>query len=285
MPACAGVCRPMPVSPAPLARFAHLSLPSPSLTAIKRRNPDTSPGDYPVTVTCQLTAAMTERLSRYLSSPARPEGTLSYLALRGFLFAVVCAPRTDLSEPPENRILGLDGEEELFCMEDAAREAFLDRIQVIENNLASLGPEGSSCLHCLLGGKATPGRLREWSSGFIVGLEWVWDSWFQVLSGRRDASQEVLFTSWMTFSYLADPVLYHRTWETPEPGRDFWDSNAELLFSRGAGAYAAFSDTLAYLVLGEAGSAADAERSRPPREREEVQEGLPRLSGSPRAGD
>ena len=120
-------------------------------------------------------------LDAFLASSARPEGTLSYRALQGFLFALACAPETVVpgewlpkvfsrkeagfaDQDEAQRVLGL-----LVEMYNETTDAVLEESYVL--------PDECALLDDVLGNFGPDGPVGQWSLGFLLGHQRLEESW------------------------------------------------------------------------------------------------------------
>ncbi|MHB8744847.1 MAG: UPF0149 family protein, partial [Sulfuricaulis sp.] len=91
----------------------------------------------------QFADAQASRLKAFLSAPERPEGTMSYCELAGFLFAIACSP--ELVQPSEWLPLVFNENEGGFATLDEAQEILL-AIMALYNHANSGVLEGNPAL-------------------------------------------------------------------------------------------------------------------------------------------
>jgi yecA family protein len=133
---------------------------------------------------------MNRTLAAFLAAPQRPEGTMNYTELHGFLFAVACCPVT--VEPSEWITLIFNEEDANFANEDEAEE-ILQGIAAAYNEIYDELSEGEAllpeCCQILtppmanFGAEAT---LAAWSRGFLEGHEWLTAAWEQGIPKALD---------------------------------------------------------------------------------------------------
>lgn len=132
----------------------------------------------------EFTDAQASRLAVFLSAPERPEGTMSYCELAGFLFAVACSP--ELVQPSEWLPLVFNENEGGFETLDEAQE-ILPAIMALYNHVNRGVLEGESALPpgCAVRAGAITNLepdapLSQWARGFGGGHDWlenVWDEY------------------------------------------------------------------------------------------------------------
>jgi yecA family protein len=119
-----------------------------------------------------FTEAHAEVLINFFSAPQRPEGTMRYEEVAGFLFAMACVP--EVIPPSEWLPVVFNGHEPNFADALLAllnrtidevnekRPTFPPRLTPFAEPGANLGPD-------------TP--LARWAQGFADGYEWLEESW------------------------------------------------------------------------------------------------------------
>ena len=132
-------------------------------------------------------------LLAFLEHPARPEGTLTYHELQGFLFAVVSAP--ELIRPSEwLPIIFNEHDAGYATLEEA--ELILGRIMALYNEINASVLEERVALpgDCRVRSPALENLddsapLAGWSRGFMTGHDWLGDLWERELP--EDLDQEI----------------------------------------------------------------------------------------------
>ncbi len=122
-----------------------------------------------------------EFLADFLSNPNRPEGTLSLMELRGFLFAVACAPEPIM--PSHWMPLIFDGNENEFETEVEA-ERFTRSLMTLYNetnegllrNRIRL-PPNCKLLPNIMANFEPDAPISAWSRGFVRAHDWLRDLW------------------------------------------------------------------------------------------------------------
>ncbi len=124
------------------------------------------------------------RLQEFLAASGRPDGTMSYFHLTGFLFALACAPEF---VPPSEwmPLIFNDGEAVYEDMEEA--RTILGAIMSLSNRINGEVHDERVQLPpgCLILEKATANLdraapLSQWATGFTDGHTWLqemWDQW------------------------------------------------------------------------------------------------------------
>jgi uncharacterized protein len=156
----------------------------------------------------KFTEAHAARLSRFLSAPGRPEGTMTYPQLAGFLFSVACAP--EVIPPSEWMPI-------VFNDQDAGFETPREAEQVIEAMMALYNecgrqgteegealPPGCEILSPPLRNLEEDAPLSRWARGFVTGSSWLEEIWDELTPDELD---EELGGILLILSFFASPKL------------------------------------------------------------------------------
>ena len=154
----------------------------------------------------KLRAGTADRLRSFLDSPDRPEGTLSYHELQGFLFAIACSP--EMIPPSDWLPLVFAGQEANFSGMDEAN-AVIQAIMTLYNQLNQQVVDGEpagppSCAAAPLDNFSDDAPLGQWARGFLMGhsyLDEVWEAY------ALDEWDEELGSCMMVLSFFADRTL------------------------------------------------------------------------------
>jgi uncharacterized protein len=145
-------------------------------------------------------------LRKFLSSPLRPEGTMTYVAFRGYLFGLSSGPTV---VPPSVWMPGVFGDEN-------ARYADLEDARAVVGSVMS----AYNHTNAMISGKLdlTPdavgihleseSELVEWSMGFTLGYQLVRESWARALDGREKEVRGEFTATALTLLIWADRDKY-----------------------------------------------------------------------------
>jgi uncharacterized protein len=157
-----------------------------------------------------FTEAQVARLAQFLRAPQRPEGTMTYCELAGFLYAVSCAPET--IRPSEWLPLVFNEGEAGFETPDEAQEilpAILLLYNEVNRVVAEFCPElppGCAILPDPMANLDPEAPLSRWARGFGGGYDWLQETW-----GRAPKElDEVLGVDMMVLSFFASRRLAER---------------------------------------------------------------------------
>ncbi len=149
---------------------------------------------------------MQKQLKDFLASPERPDDTMGYHKLCGFLFSIACSP--ELIKPSEWLPLIFNEQDPNYSSLDQAKDV-TGEIFELYNDINTQVVEGNVHLpeDCHITDKATDnftGPLGQWSSGFMSGHSWLIESWD---SYTPDELDKELGSCIMIMSYFADLKL------------------------------------------------------------------------------
>ena len=132
----------------------------------------------------KFSAAQAEKLREFLESPERPEGTMDYFTLTGFLFAVGYAPEVIM--PSDWLPFVFDDQDPNYQSEREFRE-IVGAMLGLYNLVCQDAGEGKVPLPpgCHVDDDPVanfdPAPLGRWADGFEDGYFWLADSWSAVL--------------------------------------------------------------------------------------------------------
>jgi yecA family protein len=165
----------------------------------------------------ELSADEITALSAFLSSPARPDGTLTLHQLQGFLFAVACSP--ELITPSEWLPIISNDEDMLYEDVDEARRV-LGQIMAMYNqvNASALGrsdamPVGCEFLADTDANFDEQAPVSQWSRGFALGHDWIREAWDEYVPDDHSEMSQELAACLMTLSFFSSRQIaeaFHR---------------------------------------------------------------------------
>jgi uncharacterized protein len=155
-----------------------------------------------------FTATDAERLADFLDAPERPQGTMSYCELAGFLFAVACSP--ELVRPSEWIPLVFDEQDANF--HDAAQaQDIMQALLALHDHIAVGVLTGAPALPPGCAVRARPmlnlrpdAPLSQWASGFCEGCDWLSDVW---TAYAADTVEEELGAAMVVLSFFSSRRL------------------------------------------------------------------------------
>jgi uncharacterized protein len=159
----------------------------------------------------RLSAREVKALERFLSDRDRPEGTLSYHELQGFLFAVVCAP--ELIRPSEWLPL-ISNEADMGYADQNEAQKILGLIMTMYNEINSSVIERSDAMpsgceflpetHANLDEHAP---ISQWSRGFVEGHNWLGNLWSEYVLDEDTEMSEELGACLLTLSFFSSKPM------------------------------------------------------------------------------
>ena len=164
--------------------------------------------------------ADTRLLEVFLGSPARPEGTLKYHELQGFLFAIACSPETIA---PSEWLPAIGNDEDLnFADKNEAQEIFgLIMTLYNETNTGVLERSNSMPVGCVFHQDIAKNfeddsSISQWSRGFASGHDWLAETWEEYLFGELD---EECGATLMVLSFFSSRRLAEAYFSDMRPGK------------------------------------------------------------------
>jgi uncharacterized protein len=150
------------------------------------------------------TAKHLHRLEAFLTAPERPEDTFDLNELRGFLFALVCAPEPVMPSEWLPLVFG-DSEPEYRDAEEAER--IVGTIMALYNEIAhQVRTEHEPRLpfrprRPAIANLESDAPLRRWSRGFAYGHSWLEELWDETVPAPLD---QELATALVVLSFFSD---------------------------------------------------------------------------------
>jgi yecA family protein len=152
-------------------------------------------------------------LTRFLADPLRPEGTLRFQEVQGFLFAVACSPEL---VPPSAWLPAISDEEDMRFEDEAEAQRIMGLIIGLYNGINDSVFERSDSLppgcefHTDIEDnfdEALP--ISQWSRGFMMGHDWLTEVWDEYLPEELDdeVGSSAMVLSFFSSRKLAE--LYH----------------------------------------------------------------------------
>ena len=204
-----------------------------------------------------------EELSRFLASPQRPDGTLCFQELQGFLFAVASCPEMI---QPSDWLPVISNDEDIGFEDQSEAERIASLIIDLYNqvNCAVMGRSDAMPSGCefQIGIDANFDKgvaISQWSRGFMVGHDWLADVWDESVP---EALDEECGSSAMVLSFFGSrqlaKVYYAETTTTPrhrKPDKSFTEF-AEIvqeLFPAALSTYAHLGRTISEVMEQSAG--------------------------------
>ena len=153
------------------------------------------------------------RLQEFLSAAKRPEGTLSYDELWGFMFAVVCAP--EMIAPSDWLPVIFADEAAQYASEVEAEDilgmlvtVYNDIVQNVDDGAVEL-PPGCRFADHVLGNFSAGHPLSGWCRGFATGYDWLCELWDEFIPDEisNEYATMIMVMSFFSSRDLAEAFL------------------------------------------------------------------------------
>jgi len=160
-----------------------------------------------------LSQADIAELTRFLADPLRPEGTLRFQEVQGFLFAVACSPEI---VPPSAWLPAISDEEDIRFEDEGEAQRIMGLIIGLYNGINDSVFERSESLppDCEFRANVEDNFDEElpislWSRGFMMGHDWLAEVWDEYLPEELDneVGSTAMVLSFFSSRQLAE--LYH----------------------------------------------------------------------------
>lgn len=161
----------------------------------------------------KLSRADIEDLARFLADPKRPDGTLCFQELQGFLFAVASSPEL---VKPSAWLPEISNDEDIGFKDETEAEQIMGLIMSLYNeiNIAVLERSDGLPLGCQFQANVEDNfdeetAISQWSRGFMMGHGWLAEVWDEYLPDELDGE---FGSTTMALSYFSSRRLaemYH----------------------------------------------------------------------------
>jgi uncharacterized protein len=205
-----------------------------------------------------LSQADIVRLTSFLSDSSRPDGTLCFQELQGFLFAVACSPEI---VPPSEWLPIISNEKDFGFQDEAEAQRILEQIMGVNNsiNVAVMErskemPQGCKFQVDIDDNFDENAAISQWCRGFIAGHDWLTEVWDDYLP---DEMEDDFASTAMVLSFFASKRLaemYHLDSTTmprrrkPRVPFDEFAETIRRLFPDGLSAYAHIGRTISEVL-------------------------------------
>lgn len=159
-------------------------------------------------------------LAEFLAHPARPDGTLWFHELQGFLFAIVSSPETI---PPSEWLPMIGDDEGLNFVDQEEAQEILGLVMALYNEANTAVLERSNALPtgCAFDKDIwknfdDDSSISQWSRGFASGHDWLAEVWEQYLFGELN---EECGATLMVLSFFGSRKLAGAYYKDMAPGK------------------------------------------------------------------
>ena len=159
-------------------------------------------------------------LEAFLDSSERPDGTLRFHELQGFLFAIASSPE---SISPSEWLPLIGNEESLNFSDEDEAQAILGLVMALYNEINTAVLERSNALPagCAFNEEVSnnfsdDSSISQWSRGFAAGHDWLSELWEEYLLDELD---EECGATLMVLSFFGSRKLANAFYKEMEPAR------------------------------------------------------------------
>jgi len=167
-----------------------------------------------------MNKAGTQLLTEFLENPARPDGTLRFHELQGFLFAIACSPETIA---PSEWLPLIGNDESLNFADESEAQEILGLVMDLYNevNTAVLERSNSLPAGCAFDKNISKNfeddsSISQWSRGFAAGHDWLAEVWDEYLF---DELNEECGATLMVLSFFGSNQLANAYYNDMRPGK------------------------------------------------------------------
>lgn len=210
----------------------------------------------------KLSRTDTTELRTFLINPQRPDATLCFNELQGFLFAVASSPEI---VQPSDWLPVISNDEDIGFKDQYESQHILNLIMVLYNQVNSAAlersdkmPSGCKFQTDIDANFDEEATVSQWSRGFMLGHDWLADVWDEYVPEMLD---EECGSSTMVLSFFASRQLaeaYYAETCTPRrrrPGKSFTEfaETVRELFPAALSSYAHLGRTISEVLAGTVG--------------------------------
>ena len=167
-----------------------------------------------------MNKAGTRLLAEFLDNPARPDGTLRFHELQGFLFAIACSPETIA---PSEWLPMIGNDEDLTFADQNEAQKILGLVMALYNEINTAVLERSNSLPagCAFDKNISKNfeddsSISQWSRGFASGHDWLAEVWEEYLFDELD---EECGATLMVLSFFGSKPLANAYYTDMRPGK------------------------------------------------------------------
>ena len=182
-----------------------------------------------------MNEADTRLLTQYLDSPERPDRTLKFHELQGFLFAIACSP-----EPiaPSEWLPLIGNEEGLNFADEGEAQEILGLVMALYNEVnaavlerSNILPTGCAFEKDISKEFEDDSAISQWSRGFASGHDWLVEVWEGYLFGKLDeeCGATLMVLSFFGSKQLANAYYAEMMQEKPRRSDKSFDDFAKTM--------------------------------------------------------
>lgn len=204
-----------------------------------------------------LSVADTRLLEKFLDSPERPDGTLRFHELQGFLFAIASSPETI---SPSEWLPIISNDEDIGFRDENEAQQILNHIMALYNvvNTAVLERSDALPIGCnfkeeIFANFDEKASISQWSRGFMIGHDWLSEVWDEYLIDEMDeeCGATVMVLSLFSSRQLGEAYIQNGNPKRDESGKAFEDyaETVRELFPSALASYAHLGRTIFEVLL------------------------------------
>lgn len=191
-------------------------------------------------------------LSKFLDHPSRPEGTLRYHELEGFLFTVASAPELVLPSEWLPLVFG-DGEPSFENKDEA--QAILGQIMELYNAINGIVsdppaelPDDCTFRDDVLANLEDDAPIAQWSRGFLYGHQWLEEAWEETVPEELDEEFGPILMALTFFSSRRLAEAFHAESSQPGSSLELMAGTIRKVFAAAVAEYASLGRTIAAVL-------------------------------------
>lgn len=207
----------------------------------------------------KLSAQEVNTLSAFLRHSDRPEGTMCFHELQGFLFAVSCAP--ELIRPSEWLPL-ISNDEDIGYADLNEAQEIMGLITTLYNEIntgvierSDSMPSGCEFLADTAANIDESAAISQWSRGFTLGHNWLGELWSDCIPDDQNELSQELGACMMTLSFFSSRQMAEAFHLEAQPAErktiEEFAETIRTLFPSALASYAHIGRTIAEVLAGE----------------------------------
>jgi len=209
-----------------------------------------------------LSSADTRSLKEFLDSPNRPDGTLRFHELQGFLFAIASSPETI---SPSEWLPLISNDEDIGFRDENEAQRVLNCIMTLFNEVNTTVlersdklPRGCEFKEDIFSNFDVKVSISQWSRGFMIGHDWLSELWDNSLPKEmgEECGATTMVLTFFSSQQLAEAYFEDSNPSRNETGKRFEDfsETARKLFPSALASYAHLGRTIFEVLFENADS-------------------------------
>jgi len=192
-----------------------------------------------------LPTADTRLLKEFLDSPNRPNGTLGFHELQGFLFAIASSPETI---SPSEWLPLISNDEDIGFRDENEAQQVLNFIMALFNEVNTTAlersdklPRGCEFKEDIFANFDVKASISQWSRGFMIGHDWLSELWEDLpMEMDEECGATTMVLTYFSSQQLAEAYFEDGGPRRKEKGKSFDDFSETVrkLFPSALASYA-----------------------------------------------